>query len=61
MKEHKYKMGQFIHLDARMSSAAPAGRYQVVRLLPPQDNENQYRVRFVDDGHERVVKESSVR
>jgi hypothetical protein len=35
----------------------PRGDYEIVRLLPAERLGNQYRVRSVADGHERVVPE----
>lgn len=60
MKEHKFQAGQFVRLTARVLSPAPAGRYQVVRQMPPENYVNQYRIRSVEDGHERMVKESDL-
>jgi hypothetical protein len=61
MTPHKFKPGQFVRVEARRPlGATPAGRYEIVRTLPPQDNENQYRVRNTEDNHERVVRESEL-
>lgn len=60
MKAHKYQAGQFVTLQRRMFHPAPAGRYQVVRQLPPLGNDNQYRVRSTEDQHERVICESEI-
>jgi hypothetical protein len=38
-----------------------AGMYHVVRTLPPNGVENQYRLKSQKDGHERVVLESRMR
>ncbi|HJQ56128.1 MAG TPA: hypothetical protein VJ890_04440 [Vineibacter sp.] len=61
MTPHKFKPGQFVRVEGkRPLGAVPGGRYEIVRTLPPQDNENQYRVRNTDDNHERVVRESDL-
>lgn len=60
MKEHKYKVGAYVRVASRTVAAVPVGRYQVIRLMPPEGFQNQYRVRFVDDGHERMVKEADL-
>ncbi len=40
-------------------SVTPPGRYEIVRLMPPTvGGDNQYRIKSLHDGHERVVKES---
>ncbi len=60
MRQHKFQVGQFVRIAPRALWAVPAGRYEVVRQMPPEGSVNQYRVRFVDDGHERMVKESDL-
>lgn len=60
MKAHKYKVGDYVRIAARPAWSVPAGRYQVIRQMPPEGDHNQYRVRFVDDGHERMVKENDL-
>jgi hypothetical protein len=60
MKAHKFQTGQFVRLTARVLKPEATTRYEVVRLMPPEGTVNQYRVRSVDDGHERMVKESDL-
>jgi hypothetical protein len=61
VKAHKYKVGQFVRIVAgRFHAAPPPGRYEIVRTLPPDNTENQYRVRSTEDNHERVVRESEL-
>jgi len=60
MKAHKFQVGDYVRIASRALSAVPPGRYQVVRQMPPEGPNNQYRVRFVDDNHERMVKESDL-
>ena len=60
MKAHKFQVGAYVRIAPRPLGAMPAGRYQIVRQMPPEGNNNQYRVKFVDDGHERMVKESDL-
>lgn len=58
--EHKFKTGQTVLTVKTAYSTLPQGRYQVVRLLPADGAGNQYRVKSVRDGHERVVRESEL-
>lgn len=61
MTPHKFKPGQFVRVTAGGPfGATPAGRYEIVRTLPPQGNDNQYRVRNTEDNQERVVRESEL-
>lgn len=55
---HKYQVGSLVRVSALKALGATQGRYEVVRLMPPAaDNQNQYRVRSVESGRERMVKE----
>lgn len=60
MKTHKYAVGQTFRFLPGVQSAALRGSYEIVRLLPAEANDYQYRVKSVLDGHERVVKESQL-
>jgi hypothetical protein len=61
MNEHKYKVGQVVDARQLVRGVVPPGRYEVVRHLPAQEGgDNQYRVKSVRDGHERVVRESEL-
>ena len=60
MKAHKFKPGQFVRITGSSLQRTPAGRYEIVRTLPPENNDNQYRVRNTEDNQERVVKESEL-
>lgn len=61
MRKHKYKIGQVVSFSpGLLGGAAPAGRYEITRLLPSETADWQYRVKSVTDGHERVVRESQI-
>lgn len=60
MKEYKFQTGQFVQFTARILKPTAARRYQVVRLMPPENSVNQYRIRSVEDGHERMAKEGDL-
>jgi hypothetical protein len=36
------------------------GAYQIVKLLPPDGDEHQYRIKSTDEAFERVAKESQL-
>jgi len=60
METHRFKVGQqveFIPSPGAADMRSQRGRFEVVRLLPAEGAENQYRVKSKMDGHERVVKE----
>ncbi len=60
MAIHKFKVGQSVELRARMGNWLPAGPFSVVRPLPSDGRENQYRLKSEKDGHERVAAESDL-
>jgi hypothetical protein len=61
MPSHKYKVGQSLQFSPNMfESSARKGSYTVVRLLPPENGCNQYRIKSFLDGHERVVREDQL-
>ena len=60
MTEHKFKTGQSVELRGRMGVWVPQGPFSVVQLLPPEGQQNQYRLKSTRDGHERVVVESDL-
>lgn len=62
MQRHKFDVGQTIQFSPSVfERAAPRGAYTVVRQLPADDGDNQYRVKNIVDGHERVVRESQLK
>lgn len=61
MEAHLYAVGQVVNYQPGVfENPAARGSYEVVRLLPADATSNQYRIRSVSDGHERVVKEVSL-
>ena len=60
---HKFSVGQIVDLAPRVLRAAAPGRYEVRQLLPESDRDAgdpTYRVKSVDEKHERVVSESDL-
>jgi len=61
LAEHKFKVGQSVSF-----TSGPFGRggtnniYRITQLLPPEGDDYQYRIKNVDEPHERVVKESQL-
>lgn len=61
MQPHKFQVGHFVRVTGPKFLGTPQGRYEVVRLMPPAaDNQNQYRVRSVENGVERMVREEDL-
>jgi hypothetical protein len=58
MRYHRFKIDQTV---VPSTSSLPAGRYTILRLLPPVHDEPHYRVISKDDGCERAVLEGEIR
>jgi hypothetical protein len=57
----KFRCGQTVRLSRGLALRSAAdGEYKVIRQLPDNDGELQYRVKSVREPHERVVKESDM-
>ena len=58
MSGHKYKIGQLVNYFGRERGS---GVYQVTQLLPPDGEGFQYRIKNVNEPHERVAQENELR
>ena len=58
MSGHKYKTGQLVDYLGRERAS---GVYQITQLLPRQGEAFQYRIKNVNEPHERVAKENELR
>ncbi len=61
MPTHKYKIGQTVFLKPSPDRNIPGGAYVVSRQLPERDGEFEYRVKSINEPHERVVRETELR
>ena len=58
---HKFKIGQMVDFSPGRSSMSASGqRYEIVRQLPVQDGQYQYRIKCKTETFERVAKESEL-
>jgi hypothetical protein len=55
---HKFKIGQLVNYFGRERAS---GVYQITQLLPPEGEAFQYRIKNVNEPHERVAKEDELR
>jgi hypothetical protein len=61
MAAHRYKVGKVVDAAKDKYGVIPPGPYEVVRQLPPaQDGVWQYRVKSMQNGHERVIREDQL-
>jgi hypothetical protein len=59
MSDHKFKIGQFVNYRPRVRSPG-AGVYQIAQLMPPADDEPQYRIKSETEAHLRSAMESEL-
>ena len=60
---HKFSVGEKVALVHRMYLSAPAGQYEVRKLMPDADRgapDPIYRIKSSDEPHERVAQESDM-
>jgi hypothetical protein len=59
--KHKYNVGTTVYFTAsNVSRPAASGTYEVVRLLPTEGDDCQYRIKSSTEAFERVAKESQL-
>jgi hypothetical protein len=57
----RFRSGQTVRLVRNLSlRAAAEGEFKIVRELPDDGGETQYRIKSVREPHDRVVKESDL-
>lgn len=61
MAAHKFKIGQTVsYSPGRSAMAASSREYKIVRLLPPEDGQNLYRIKGISETFERMARESDL-
>ena len=61
MQEHKYRVGETVFYTSGMAGRGNGtGTYQIIRLLPPDGSDFQYRIKSIGEAYERVAKESQL-
>lgn len=62
MIAHRFTVGQRVEFAPSRydAGAATRGTFTIVRLLPNDGSDREYRVKDVQDGHERVARESQL-
>ena len=58
---HKFRIGDDVHIIAGLLGRGDSGGvYKVVRVLPTEGDEQQYRIKSANEPHERVAKQSQL-
>jgi len=61
LRAHKFQVGQtVIYTSSPISRPGASGSYKVVRLLPSDGDDYQYRIKHAGEAFERVAKESQL-
>jgi len=61
LKEHRFQIGQTVYFTSRpIGHMAANSTYQVVRLLPSDGADYQYRIKAPNEAFERVARESQL-
>ncbi len=58
--EHRFKVGQTVNIVRGKNYGAPAGAYEVVRLVPLEAEEPQYQVQARQSGQQWIVREGEL-
>ncbi len=57
---HRFRVGQSVDLMPRVIRQAAKGSYEIIRLMPENENDPQYCVKSAAERYERVVPESEL-
>jgi hypothetical protein len=61
LKTHKFQIGQTVYFTSRpIGHMAVNDVYQIVKLLPSDGEDYQYRIKSANEAFERVAKESQL-
>jgi hypothetical protein len=60
MPAHKFHVGQLVQPIASISRNVPGGSYEITKKLPERDGEFEYRIKSMNEPHERVARESEL-
>lgn len=60
---YKFNIGQTVYLAVSLERflAASGGAYVITKRLPERDGEFEYRIKSVNEPHERVARESQLK
>ena len=58
---HRFKVGQSVRYASNaMRRLGSNSSFKIVKLLPPEGDHRQYRIKSASEAHERVAKESEL-
>ena len=61
MSQHRFKVGQVVDFaPGRVGVPASSGKYTIIKLLPFEEGQPQYRIKSSAETFERVARESQL-
>ena len=60
MPSHKFHIGESVKLRPAISRNVPGGFYEVIKQLPHNGREYEYRIKSASEEHERVAGEGEL-
>jgi hypothetical protein len=60
MLSHKFHVGQLVQIIPSINRNVPGGSYEITKKLPESDGEFAYRIKSMNEPHERVARESEL-
>jgi hypothetical protein len=61
LREHKFQIGQTVYFTSKpIGHMVVNGTYRVMKLLPSDGEDYQYRIKSANEAFERVAKESQL-
>jgi hypothetical protein len=57
---HKFHVGESVTMSPATSRNVPGGVYEVIKRLPNNGGEPEYRIKSASEPHERVARESEL-
>ena len=61
IRKHRYQVGEVVYYTSpSFGRTAASGNYTVVKLLPSESDDYQYRIKSSGEAFERVAKESQL-
>jgi hypothetical protein len=61
LKSHKFQVGQAVYFTSgTMGRPGASGSYKIVKQLPSEGDDYQYRIKSAGEAFERVAKESQL-
>jgi len=61
LANQKFAVGQSVRFTSgTVGRPGTGGTYKIIRVLPFESDEHRYRIKSVDEAHERVARESQL-